>query len=90
MDTVLWIRVETKMHCSIFATMQNSCKNETIFAKFCLVKILVFVKNLAKISQKFSENFRTNDKYIKFDTDTYMWCNFFVITSHFRRINRHM
>jgi hypothetical protein len=40
-------RVETKMHFSIFAKMQKSCENGTIFVKFR--------ENVTKILRKYSQ-----------------------------------
>jgi hypothetical protein len=85
-------RVETKMHFSIFAKMQKSLKNRTIFTKFR--KILFqeiffyenFCKNLMKILRKFLRK-----KSIKFDSDKACMVHvmyFFAITSHFRRIKK--
>jgi hypothetical protein len=59
------LRVETKMHFSIFAKMRKSCENGTIFAKLRFAQIFVF----AKISRK-SHVISRKQKSIKFYSDT--------------------
>jgi hypothetical protein len=86
-EDVVHARVETKMHFLIFMKMRKSCENGTIFAKFHFAKIF------AKISRKCRENFCENEKSIKFDSDMACMVHvvyFFAITSHLRRIKRHM
>jgi hypothetical protein len=62
------IRVEKKMHFSIFAKIQKSCKNVLIFTKFqkiLLHKNFGFCKNFTKISRKFHEKFPENQHFFE-------------------------